>query len=324
MLLASLAALAIDYLIMGVAGNIWVLFAGRVLAGICGATFPTANAYIADLTTAENRASAFGLVGAAFGLGFILGPAFGGLLGAENPRMPFFAAALLAVLNMGYGWWVLPESLAKENRRPLSLVRSNPLGALAHFRKLPRLLPMFLVSLLYSFAHQVYPSIWNFHADARYGWDARQIGWSLMAFGLCSALVQGLLIGKIVSWLGLKRTAIFGLCCDLIGFLGFAFAVEPWMIYAWIPLSALGAVSGPTINSLMTAQVSADAQGELQGAISSVASIANMFGPLLMSQVFYFFITSSTPFYGAAFLLSMLLTVGAAVPLFIDSTSNRQ
>ena len=316
-LLLSLAALAFDYIVMGFATSIWVLFLGRVLSGICGATFPTANAYIADLTDRENRAQAFGMVGAAFGIGFIFGPAIGGLLGAFDPRTPFFAAAGLSIVNMLYGYFVLPESLTTENRRKFSLSRANPLGALAHFQKLPALKPLFVVSLLFGFAHLVYPSTWNFHADARYGWGAQQIGWSLMAFGICSAIVQGGLIGMIVKKLGQKRTAILGLSANMVGFIGFAFANQAWMIYAWIPLSAVGAVAGPSINSLMSSKVGPDTQGELQGAIASVSAIANMFGPLLMTQVFSFFLSDlvSFKFHGAAFLLASVLTLFAMMPL---------
>lgn len=316
-LLLSLASLAIDYIIMGFATSIWILFLGRILSGICGATFPTANAYIADMTDQENRAQAFGLVGAAFGIGFIFGPAIGGLLGAFSSRTPFFAAAGLAVVNMIYGYLILPESLTADNRRKFSLTRANPLGALAHFRKLPALKPLFLVSLLYGFAHLVYPSTWNFHADARFGWGSQQIGWSLMAFGICSAIVQGGLIGMIVKKLGQKRTAILGFSFNIVGFIGFAFASQGWMIYAWIPLSAIGAVAGPSINSLMSAKVGPDTQGELQGAIASVSAIANMFGPLLMTQVFSFFLSDAAPikFHGAAFLLASFLTLLAMIPL---------
>lgn len=323
-LLISLAALAFDYIIMGFATNIWILFLGRILSGICGATFPTANAYIADMTDNENRAQAFGLVGAAFGIGFIFGPAVGGLLGDFDSRTPFFAAAGLAIANMLYGYFVLPESLTRENRRPLMLSRSNPLGALVHFRKLPGLKPLFLVSLFYGFAHLVYPSTWNFHADARYGWGAKQIGWSLMAYGICSAIVQGGLIRLVLKRLGQHKTAILGLAFNVIGFVGFAFASQPWMLYFWIPISSCGAIAGPSINALMSARVGPDGQGELQGAIASVTAVANMFSPLLMTQVFAFFLQGqgSAKFHGAAFLMAAILTVIAAVTLIKQNSTS--
>ena len=309
-LLASLGALVVDYLIMGFANSIWVLFVGRLLAGICGATYPTANAYIADTTTQEQRAQAFGMMGASFGIGFILGPALGGLLGSADPRTPFFVAAGLALVNMLYGWLILPESLADSNRRDFSLSRANPLGAFAHFGRLPQLRMLFVVSLVYSFAHLVYPSTWNFHADARYGWGASQIGWSLMAFGICSAVIQGGLIGSIIKRIGEFRTAVVGLTVNIISFVGFAYAQEPWMLYCWIPISACGAIAGPSINSIMSSRVGPEGQGELQGAIASVSAIANMLGPLMMTQTFSWFSREEleTPFFGGAFLLACLLT----------------
>ena len=314
-LLLSLAALTVDYLIMGFAQSIWVLFTGRLLAGICGATYSTANAYIADLTTQEKRAQAFGMMGASFGIGFILGPALGGLLGAADPRTPFFVAAGLALLNMLYGWFILPESLTQENRRAFSMVRANPLGAFAHFGKLPQLRMLFLVSLFFSFAHLVYPSTWNFHADARYGWGSLQIGWSLMAFGICSAIVQGGLIGMIIKRFGEHRTAIAGLAINVVSFIGFANANTPWLLYLWIPISACGAIAGPSLNSIMSSRVGPEGQGELQGAIASVSAIANMFGPLLMTQTFSWFSRDELPkpFFGGAFILAAMLTTIALI-----------
>lgn len=316
-LLLSLGALAVDYLVMGFAQSIWVLFAGRLLAGICGATYSTANAYIADLTTQDKRAQAFGMMGASFGIGFILGPTLGGLLGAADPRTPFFVAAGLALLNMLYGWFILPESLPHENRREFSVARANPLGAFAHFGKLPQLRILFLVSLFFSFAHLVYPSTWNFHADARYGWGSLQIGWSLMAFGICSAIVQGGLIGAIIKRLGEHRTAIAGLAINVISFIGFANAQTPWLLYCWIPVSACGAIAGPSINAIMSSRVGPEGQGELQGAIASVSAIANMFGPLVMTQTFSWFSSEelANPFFGGAFLLAAVLTA-IALTLF--------
>lgn len=325
-LLASLGALVVDYLIMGFAQTIWILFLGRWLTGICGATYPTANAYIADLTTQEQRAQAFGMMGAAFGIGFILGPALGGLLGAADPRTPFFVAAGLALLNMLYGWLILPESLSADHRREFSLLRANPLGAFAHFGKLPHLRWLFLVSLFFSLAHLVYPSTWNFHADARYDWGAAQIGWSLMAFGICSALVQGGLIGVVIRWIGQFRTALLGLTLNLVGFVGFAFATTDWLLYSWIPIAACGALAGPSINAIMSNRVGPEAQGELQGAIASVAAIANMLGPLVMTQTFSWFTRDQLddPFYGGAFLLAALLTIVALVLFYFQGMASAE
>ena len=245
------------------------------------------------------------------------------MLGAANPRTPFFVAAALAVLNMLYGWFVLPESLSVKNRRPFSLVRANPLGAFAHFGKLPRLRLLFMVSLLYSFAHLVYPSTWNFYCDARYGWGAKQIGWSLMAWGICAAIVQGGLIGPVIKRLGEFKTAVLGLAINVVSFIGFAFATNEWLLYMWIPISALGAIAGPSVNAIMSRRVPPDGQGELQGAISSVSAIANMGSPLLMTQAFSFFLSADTPvrFHGGAFILAAMLTLAAMVPLIFSGSA---
>ncbi len=318
-LLLSLITLGFDYLLMGFASSIWMLFVGRMLSGISGATTSTAKAYIADITEPAKRAKAFGLVGAAFGIGFILGPAVGGVLGTIDSRAPFFAAAALAFINVIYGFLLLPESLQKDHRRPFQLRRANPLGSFLHFSKLPKLWWLLCAVLLFNFAHVVYPATWSFHGDARFSWGSQQIGWSLVAVGVGFTVVQGGLLGPIIKRLGPAKTAIFGVLCNTIAFVGFAFASEPWMIYAWIPVSALGAVGGPAINSLMSARVPANAQGELQGGISSVQALASMFGPLVMTQVFSYFAGDNRflLFYGAAFLLAAALTLLSLVPLWM-------
>ncbi|MCA9262522.1 MAG: TCR/Tet family MFS transporter [Planctomycetales bacterium] len=315
-LLLALGALVVDYLIMGFAASISVLFLGRLLAGICGATFSTAQAYIADVTVPEKRAQAFGLVGAAFGIGFILGPGIGGLLGGITPRAPFFAAAALALVNMAYGFFVLPESLTADRRRSFEWRRANPLGALAYLSDLPNVLWLIAAMLLFSFAHVVYPGTWNFHADARYGWDTSHIGWSLMAFGIASSLVQGLIIRVVLRWLQPTRTVVLGLVLNVIAYSGFAMATQGWMVYAWLPFAALGAMTGPALNSLMSTRVPSSSQGELQGALASVQGVTHMFGPIVMTQVFSFFLSDAAPvrFYGAAFALAACLTVLAALP----------
>lgn len=325
-LLLSLGALAIDYLIMGFATSITVLFIGRVLSGICGATYSTANAFIADVTREESeRAKAFGLLGAAFGIGFIIGPAVGGMLGTISPRAPFFAAAGLAVLNMAYGMFVLPESLAAENRRPFELKRSNPLGAFAQFSKLPTVYWFIVAITFHTFAHVVYPSTWNFHADARYGWGSREIGWSLMAFGVGSAIVQGGLIGKILKRFGPYRTALAGLLFNVVALIGFALATNEWLVYLWLPIAALGAIVGPSINALMSTRVPQNSQGELQGVMSSVQGLAHMFSPILMTQTFTFFMSERAPVQiaGAAFLLAAALTMFAIFPFLMGVRSHQ-
>ncbi len=319
-LLISLASLGIDYLVMGFAHSIWLLVLGRVLSGISGATQATAKAYIADITDLAERTRAFGLVGAAFGLGFILGPALGGLLGDISPRAPFFASAGLAFTNVLYGWRVLPESLAAENRRPFQLSRANPLGTFARLAKLPTVRWLLLSVLLFHFAHVVYPATWSFHGDARYGWDPRHIGFSLMAVGIGFTIVQGGLIGPIVRRLGTGRTAALGVLCNVAAFVGFALASQEWMIYAWIVAASLGAVGGPAVNSLMSMRVPDNAQGELQGAISSVQALSNMTAPLVMTQIFSHF--AAREFYGAAFVLAAVLTLLSLVPLGLGLRSS--
>lgn len=316
-LLVSLATLGLDYLLMGLAHSIWLLVLGRLLSGISGATVATAKAYIADVTEPADRAQAFGLIGAAFGLGFIFGPAIGGVLGDIDPRAPFFAAAALSGINVIYGFFILPESLQKENRREFVLQRSSPFATFRSFAKLPSVRWLFLAVLLFTFAHAVYPATWSFHADARYGWNSQMIGWSLMAVGIGFTLVQGGLMGFFIRRWGPARTAVIGLVCNVSAFAGFAFAREPWMIYMWIPVSALGAVGGPAVNALMSTRVSASSQGALQGALSSVQALANMASPIVMTQIFAFFVADDAAlhFYGAAFLFAGALTLLSLLPL---------
>jgi MFS transporter, DHA1 family, tetracycline resistance protein len=318
-LLISLATLGLDYLLMGFAHSIWLLFLGRLLSGISGATMATAKAYVADVTPSEDRAKAFGLVGAAFGIGFVFGPAIGGILGDIDARAPFFAAAALSFVNVLYGFFILPESLHEKNRRPFRLARANPMGAFLHLAKLPMVRWLLVAVALFHFAHFVYPATWNFHADARYQWGSQKIGWSLMAVGVGFTIVQGGLMGVVLRRLGPAKTAIFGLACNVIAFVGFACATQPWMIFAWIPIAALGAVGGPAVNALMSARVPGNSQGELQGALSSVQALANITSPIVMTQVLSFFVGGSVfaPFYGAAFVLAAVLTLLSLLPLTI-------
>lgn len=315
-LLVSLATLGADYLLMGFAHSIWLLVLGRVLSGISGATMATAKAYIADVTEPSERAQAFGLIGAAFGIGFIFGPAIGGILGDIDSRAPFFAAAALSGINVVYGWFILPESLDDEHRREFVFSKANPFATFAYLSRVPSVRWLLFAVLLFNFAHCVYPATWSFHADARYGWDTKMIGWSLMAIGIGFTLVQGGLLRYIIRRLGPGKTALFGLGCNVAAFIGFAFASEAWMIYLWIPVSALGAVGGPAVNALMSTKVAANAQGALQGALSSVQALANLFSPIVMTQVFAHFATGSAvmQWYGAAFLFAAVLTLLSLLP----------
>lgn len=308
-LLVSLAMLGLDFLIMGFAHSLWVLVIGRALSGIFAATNSTAFSYIADVTEPEERGKAFGLIGAAFGLGFIIGPALGGLLGQIDPRAPFFAAAGLAFLNVAYGLFVLPESLPRENRRAFDWKRANPLGAFRHFSKLPRV-AWFLIALgLFTFAQWVYPATWSYHSAVRYGWDTGQIGWSLALVGVGAALVQGGLVGRLIKAVGPVRAALTGLAFSTAGYLLYSVAFAPWMVFAIIPVSAMAGFFLPSINAMMSAEVARDAQGELHAASGSLQSLVQILSVLAMTQVFQMFNAETAPVSvpGAAFLLAAFM-----------------
>nr|WP_290922130.1 MFS transporter [Hyphomonas sp. 34-62-18] len=251
-LLVSMATLGLDFLIMGLAPTIWLLFLGRALAGISGATFSTANAYIADTTTPAERGRAFGFIGASFGLGFIFGPVIGGLLGELGPRVPFFAAVGLAFVNFLYGLFVLPESLPKERRRALNFKRANPLGAARHFSKLPQVSWFLIAGGLFFLAHTVFPATWAVHGEIRYDWSPMQIGLSLGAVGVGAAVVQAGLMGLILKRLGTVRTIVLGYGVNVIAMTAFAFAANPVLVYFIIPFAALGGVTMPAANGLMS------------------------------------------------------------------------
>lgn len=325
-LLASIATLGIDFLIMGFAHSLWLLFLGRALSGLSSATFSTANAYIADTTTPEARGKAFGMMGAAFGIGFVLGPALGGLIGMIDPRAPFFAAAGIAFLNFLYGWFVLPESLKPENRRAFTLSRANPLGAMKHFSKLPKVAWFIAAAGLFALAHSVYPSTWNFHGEIRYGWGAFEIGLSLAAVGIGSAITQVVLMGPIVKRIGPLRTALLGFWINIAALFAYAFAVSPWMIYAIIPISALGGIGMPAMNTITSNLTPANAQGELHGANASLNALAMIISPIMMTQALYIFSGPGAPvhFPGAAFLLAGLITLVALLPFWAGVRANRE
>jgi MFS transporter, DHA1 family, tetracycline resistance protein len=316
-LLVSMGTLAIDFLIMGFAHTIWLLFLGRILTGVSGATHATAAAYIADTTAPEERGKAFGMLGAAFGVGFTLGPAIGGLLGEIDPRAPFFASAGLAALNFLYGLFVLPESLPREHRRKFDWKRANALGAFRHFSKLPHLAWFLLAYGLFMFGHWVYPATFNYFAQYRYGWSEGMTGLALTAVGVGSAIVQGGFIGPTIKRFGATRTAIFGLSVAVAAPLGYALASEGWMVFLVIPIGSLAGVLGPALNQIMTARVEPNAQGELQGAMASVQAFGSIFSPLVMTQTFHAFTQPDAPVQapGAAFVLAALVTALAIPPL---------
>ncbi len=318
-ILISVAMLGVNFLISGLASSIWMLFIGRVLSGISGATFSTANAYIADVTEPENRGKAFGMIGAMFGLGFIIGPALGGILGDIHMRAPFFAAAALSFISFLYGLFVLPESLDPENRRSFDLARANPFGAFKHFVKLPHIAWLLLAVGLFSLAHNVYPAIWSFHGEIRYNWTAKEIGISLSIMGLTAAIVQGGLIGIVIKRFGSANTVWLGLSVSILCYIGFAFAGLPWIVYMIIPFSALGGLTMPALNAITSSQTAKNAQGELQGAQSSLQALAQIIAPIMMTQVLSSFSAEDAPiqFIGAPFILAAVLALCAAPFIWI-------
>ena len=295
LLLIAVFGLAVDYVIMALAPTLLWLFVGRVFAGICGASYTIANAYLADITAPEDRARAFGYMGAAFGLGFVIGPAIGGLLGEFGPRVPFIVAAALAGLNFVFGYFVLPETLPRERRRPFSLVRANPIGALRVFASYHGVVPMAAVMFTYFLATSVYPAIWAFWGIARFGWSEAIIGLTLAGFGLVTAIVQGGLTGPIVKWLGERNTVIFGLVISVVALLGYAWAPGLLAVMILLVIHAPEGFIHPALTAMMSKEAPEDAQGELQGGIGSLQSIAMLIGTVFYSQVFGYFMQPTAP-----------------------------
>ena len=314
-ILLSNFGLALDYVLMALAPSLIWLFIGRVISGITSASVSTAFAYIADVTAPERRAAVFGKIGAAFGAGFILGPAIGGLLGGIDPRLPFWAAAALSFANTLYGFLILPESLPRERRSPFRWKSANPLGALHLLRSDRVLAGLSVVNFFAQLAHVVLPSTFVLYATYRYGWDTTTVGLTLAMVGICAMIVQGLGIGPIVRRFGERRALILGLGCGATGFLIFALAPTGPLSWLGIPVMALWGVSGAAIQALMTQLVAPDRQGQLQGATSSVQSVSQLVGPLLFTLTFAYFIGGEAPLQlpGAPFLLASALLVLALV-----------
>jgi DHA1 family tetracycline resistance protein-like MFS transporter len=313
--LLSNFGLGLDYVLMALAPSLIWLFVGRVISGITSASISTAFAYIADITPAERRASVFGKVGAAFGAGFIIGPAVGGLLGDVDPRLPFWVAAGLSFANTMYGLLILPESLPRDRRAPFRWKSANPIGAL-HLLRSDRILTGLSVSNFFAqLAHAVLPSIFVLYATYRYGWDSKTVGVTLAMVGVCTMLVQGVGIGPIVRVCGERRSLLLGLLCGAAGF--FIFAIAPTGPLSWlgIPVMSLWGVSGAAIQALMTKRVAPDQQGQLQGANASVQSVSQLLGPFLFTLTFAYFIGAQTPLHlpGAPFYLASALVLLALV-----------
>ena len=316
-LLVSLVAMAADYLLMAAADTIWLLLIGRIIGGMTAATHSTANAYIADISKPEDKSANFGLIGAAFGIGFVLGPLIGGLLAEYGTRAPFYAAAVLSGLNALFGWVVLKETVTDAIRRPFSLKRANPFGAFNALSKLPMIGPLLGVYFVYSIAHTVYPAIWSYFGKERFDWDPATIGLSLGLFGIIMAVVQGFLIRPAIKYLGERGTIIYGLFFDIIAFGFLSLLTSGTVALFFIPVAALAGIVSPALQGLMSRAVGDDQQGELQGALTSLSALAMIISPILMTSTFAAFTAETALFYmpGAPFFLALILTL-IAIALF--------
>ncbi|SIO54021.1 MFS transporter, DHA1 family, tetracycline resistance protein [Rhodovulum sp. ES.010] len=314
-LLISLATMALDYVVMAVAGSIWLLLAARIVGGVTASTQATASAFLADISPPEQKAARFGMVGAAFGVGFVIGPIIGGLLGELGPRAPFWAAAALATANLVFGWLVLPETVTDRIRRRFEWRRANPLGAFRQMSLLPGVRPLLLLFFLYEFAMFIYPAIWAYFTQYRFGWTPGMIGASLAMFGIGVAAVQGGLIRVILRTLGERNTVWYGLTYNFFAFLVIGFLDNSTAILVLTPALALGAVVTPAILGIMSKAAGDDQQGELQGVVSSTRSVAMVLSPLVMTQLFALFTGDGAPANvpGAPFVLAAATMVVCAL-----------
>ena len=317
-LLVSLTAMSGIYLVMALAQTMWLLMVGRIFAGVTAATHSTASAYIADISKPEDKAANFGLVGAAFGIGFVLGPVIGGLLGEYGTRAPFYAAAALAGANTILGFFTLRETVTDAIRRPFKWARANPFGAFKSVSSLPGAGALLLFAFITAIAGFVYPAIWPYFGAERFGWGPGMIGVSLGVFGVSMALVQGLLIRVVLKRLGERRTVLVGVGFNMFAFTMLAFITNGWVVLALSPLSAMGGLAGPALQGMLSRQVADDAQGELQGVLASLNAVATIIAPLAMTGIFAYFSGPNAPIYlpGAPFILSFVL-VALSVPIFL-------
>ncbi len=309
-ILISCLGLGLDYVFMALAPSLGWLFVGRVISGITSATLGTTFAYIADVTPPERRGKAFGLVGGAFGLGFVIGPAVGGLLGSVDPRLPFWCSAAACLVNAGFGWFILPESLSLDRRMAFSWKRANPVGSLRLLSRHVELWGLATVGFLGNFAHQVLPAVFVLYAGYRYGWGPGMVGLTLAMVGVASAIAQGLLVGRIIAWLGERRTLIGGMTAGCIGMLVYGLAPTGCLFWIGVPIMGLWGLASPASQSLMSRRVGPDEQGQLQGANTSLQSIANIIGPSIFAGTFAYFL-KDTP--SAAWLLAAAFLAAAAI-----------
>ena len=318
-ILISLLGFTLDYILLALAPTITWLFIGRIIAGITGASITTASAYIADISSIENRAKNFGMIGAAFGLGFIIGPVIGGLLGQYGARVPFYAAAALCFLNFLYGYFILPESLPKEKRSVLNLKKANPIGSFLHLKKYPKLIGLASSMFLLYVASHAIQSNWSFFTMYKFNWDEKMVGISLGVIGLLVALVQGVLIRWVNPWLGNEKSIYVGFFLYSLGMLLFTFANQSWMMFIFLIPYCLGGIAGPALQAVISIQVPETEQGKIQGTLTSLMSASAIVGPPLMTGIFYYFTKEQTPFEfaGAPFLLaSILMTISALMAYY--------
>jgi DHA1 family tetracycline resistance protein-like MFS transporter len=321
-ILFSCLGLGLDFAFMALAPSLMWLFVGRIISAITSASFTTANAYIADITEPANRARSFGLLGAAFGVGFILGPLIGGVLGDIDLRFPFWFAAGLAMVNFGYGWFVLPESLPVSRRSArFDWSQTRPFAAVFMLRQHPQVLGLVVVVFLANLAHYVYPSVFVLFADYRYGWGQREVGYVLAGVGVMSVIVNVLMVGRIVKRLGEGRALLFGLASGTVGFAIYGVAEQGWLFLVGLPVSAMWALAGPATQALITHRVGRDVQGRIQGAIMSLASVAGIIAPTIFAGSFGYFISADAavhlpgmPFLIAAAILFAALLVARRFP----------
>lgn len=324
-ILISLFAFAVDYIFLALAPTISWLFVGRVIAGLTGASISTASAYIADISTNEDRAKNFGMIGAAFGLGFIIGPVIGGILGEYGARIPFYAAAGLCMLNFVYGYFILPESLDKEKRRPFSWKRANPIGSFKFLGKHPEISGLIVALILINIGMHSVQSNWSFFTMYKFGWTERMVGISLGVLGLVVGLVQGGLIRWTTPRFGEQKNIYYGLILYAIGLLLFAFANQGWMMFVFLVPYCLGGICGPALQSVISKNVPSNEQGELQGALTSLVSATSIIGPPMMTNLFYYFTHDEAPFEfsGAPFFLGFVLMAISVVIVYFAFQRNK-
>lgn len=324
-MLIALAVMAIDYVIMAVAHTIWLLLIGRIVAGAAAATYSTANAYVADISAPDSRAKNFGLIGAAFGLGFIAGPLIGGIAAEWGTRAPFWTAAVIAGLNAALGFFVLPESLAAEKRRAFSLARANPFASFRAIGNLPGLRRLLAIMFLYTLAFQSYPSVWAFFGTERFGWDAWWNGLSLALFGVCMVVVQGFLVAPATRLWGERNTAACGMGLETVSFGFYGFVTSGFWALAFTPVASIAGIAGPALSGMMSNATPDDQQGELQGVLASIQAVGMGLAPMLMTTVFWAFTRPGATIYqpGAPFLLAGLLMAASVILLIMPARAPR-